>query len=224
MAQSMRPHTARRSVAAALLILVLVIAISMRVIAVNATALQYPSRDHALGDTVSLDGSYAEFKRENTDGLEVTVTGAHRMSCAEYLEQYVENDDLYIPYTDDMTDMNAKTLVVLDMTITSRKKPSDERGYLDSLGWSVVPDAARERWLRVDSALFDATIPQAEGSYQLSVKPGTSFVVHVPFDSLVNRAFPAKATETYRPTVDAGSFTLTMTNAPVRHTVSFSIP
>lgn len=218
-----RLHRTLKVAAFAVTAIVITGLFAARVAFVNAAALSYPVERHALGSRVELAGSYAEYKTENTDGLSMTVTGARRMSCSQYLDEYVSDRSSYDSFPDDKTDMDALTLLVLDIEIANNKQDESDRGYLDSIGWSVVPDEARELWLRVDHALFGASVPQIDGAFQLSVKPGTTFTVHVPFDALLNKRFPAGMTDMYRPALDAGSYSFTVTNIPVRHVVDVEV-
>lgn len=194
-----------------------------RVSFVNENALSYPVMRHALGREVDLEGSYAEYKTENTDGLSLTVEGARRMSCNQYLEKYASDPSSYYPLLGDETDMEELTLLVLDIEIANNKQGDEDKGYLDSIGWSVVPDRARELWLRVDHSLFGASVPQIDGAFQLSVKPGTTFTVHVPFSALLNKRFPAAMGDVNRLPLDAGSYSFTVTNMPVRHVVDIEV-
>lgn len=193
-----------------------------RVHQVNAEAYHRVEEIHETGERFALDGSFAEYAYENTKEYSLEVTGANIMSCNEYLERYGEDEYEYTKYDD--TDRDAPTLVVLDMVIErggarGDVPPVEELGYLDSLGWSLICNDARNLWLRVDTGLFATSVPQIEGAFQLAVLPGTSFEVHVPFCTTFAKDFPSPIGEDYRPVLEEGAYTLAVTNVPVRHMV-----
>lgn len=213
----------KRFVLACAFIVVFIACFGARVYAVNASAFKYPQQLHEMGECVELDGAFAEYSYENTDGYAVKVGSAKLMSQAEYLDAYAAEGGDYEPSTFDTTDADAKTLAVLDVSISNNKSPEEARGYLDSLGWSLLPEDHKELWLRVDNALFDASVPQLEGAFHLSVKPGTSFTVHIPFSVTESNSFPAKADGSHRVELERGAYVLTLTNMPTRHQVRIEL-
>lgn len=204
------------------LVALLLIVMGYRVSLVNSEGLPYDIALHSVGDSVELNGAFAEYSTENTDGFSFSVDSAELMSINEYIDCYSKdggtpND----PY--DTTDPNEKSLAVLTITIRNDKSESDERGYLDSLGWSLIPRDQKERWLRVDSTLFNLSVPQLGGAYQLSVRPGTEFTIHVPFSTSVVDRFPAQAGMGHKPTLESGDYDFIATNLPVRHIVEVKL-
>lgn len=205
------------------LVVALVIGIGLRVWHLNSNPPTYPRVDHSMGEDIELDGAFAEFAYENTDGYSIAVTNAERMSPREYLDRYARGPSVpENPY--DSTDEEAKVLIVLDIEIRNDKKSSEDRGYLDSIGWSLIPEEKKERWLRVDSSLFGLSVPQIEGAFQLSVKPGTEYTVHVPFSTSIYDEFPASAGMGHKPLLDSGSYDFFVTNVPTRHVVTIDVP
>lgn len=195
----------------------------VRVYQVNASAFSYPLETHGLHDELVLDGAFAEYSHENTKGYSIVVEDAERMSCNEFVEAYgAEGEKLGVD-EHDKTDLNAKTLLVLTVRIKSDKGPQDERGYLDSIGWSIQSVERPEWWVRVDYGLLDITAPQLEGAFQLSVKPGTEFELHVPFSMYQSVDFPGNEYDTYRPEIKAGDYRFVCTKAPVRKVIDFSV-
>ncbi|MBY4797508.1 hypothetical protein K6V98_03940 [Collinsella sp. AGMB00827] len=179
----------------ALVGIALIAGFAMGVTWVNRVAPTYPSEVHSLGEPVALKGSFAEYEYEHTDPYEITVTGASRMSVNEYISRFAPDSSLRAPdynyIASDTTDFDQVNLVVLDIVIRNDGTGGEESGYLDSLGWSLLSEAQRHLWLRVDSELFNLSVSQIEGAFQLSVKPGTEFTVHVPFSTTERDGFLA---------------------------------
>lgn len=220
-------RNARRTVAILMAVSVCVIALVARIWVVNATAITIPKEEYGMGETVSLDGAFSEYKTENTDGYSLRINAAHRMSIQEYLDTYAvssptEEASYSIP--NDVTDSQAKTLLVLDVEIINNKSQNDERGYLDSLGWSIASVRHPERWIRVESGLLQCSVPQIQGEFRLSIKPQTSYSLHVPFAAgRMNAPFPSPTSDTFIPELDAGNYEFILTKAPVRKVVGFSV-
>lgn len=212
----------QRSLVFAVVVIVLFCLFGFRVHQVNSKSSTYRVETHKIGELVELNGAFAEYATENTNGFSFLIQSAELMSVNEYVSQYAKSDDISNNPLDS-TDLNAKTLVVLEIVIRNQKSEEAERGYLDSLGWSVIPSAHKERWLRVDSTLFNLSVPQLEGAFQLSVRPGTEFTVYVPFSTTVLDKFPAQSSMSHRPTLDSGSYDFIATNLPVRHVVKVRV-
>ena len=204
------------------LVVLLLIVLGYRITLVNSEGLPYGIALHSVGDSVELNGAFAEYSTENTDGFSFSVNSAELMSINEYIDRYSKDNVMpNDPY--DTTDPNEKTLAVLTITIRNDKNEGDERGYLDSLGWSLIPRNQKERWLRVDSTLFNLSVPQLGGAYQLSVRPGTEYTINVPFSTSVVDGFPAQAGLGHKPTLESGDYDFIATNLPVRHIVEVEL-
>lgn len=224
-------RNARRTVAILMAVSVCVIALVARIWVVNATAIMISKEEYGMGETVSLDGAFSEYKTENTDGYSLRVNAAHRMSIQEYLDTYAvsspteeatEEASYSIP--DDVTDFQAKTLLVLDIEIINNKSQDDEKGYLDSLGWFIASTRHPERWIRVEGDLLQCSVPQTRGEFRLSIKPQTTYLLHVPFAAgRTNAPFPSPISDTFIPELDAGNYEFILTKAPVRKVVGFSV-
>lgn len=221
------PRDARRGPLIALACVLLTCAIAGRIWVVNSHAIRMPVEHHSLNEAVDLGGAFSEYVYEHTDGYAITVSQARRMSVNEYLDAYAaERQQVQERFEDpdDKTDLDAPTLLVLDIEIRNDKAEDAERGYLDSIGWNVKSATRPELWIRAESALLDSSIPQADGAFQLSIKPGTTFTVHVPFSpGSEPLPFPASDAEHAMPTLDAGSYSFVVTKAPVRKVVDFSV-
>ncbi len=217
----------RRIAAILIVVSVCVIALVARIWVVNATAITIPKEAYSMGETVSLDGAFSEYKTENTDGYSLRINAAHRMSIQEYLDTYAvssptEEASYAIP--NDVTDSQAKTLLVLDVEIINNKSQNDERGYLDSLGWSIASARHPEQWIRVENGLLQCSVPQIQGEFRLSIKPQTTYLLHVPFAAgRTNAPFPSSIDDTYIPELDAGSYEFIVTKAPIRKVVGFVV-
>ena len=192
--------------------------LAARIYQVNLDMLGYPEDIHGVGETVELKGAFAEYAHEDTDGYKVIVNSARLMSRNEYVAQYAAEQANPVANPQDKTDWSAPTLAVFDLTIRNEKSLADERGYLDSIGWDVVPEREKHRWLRIDE-VFRLSVPQIEGASQLSIKPGTEYVLHVPFSSLTGSAFPAPMGDFYASELSPGYYSLILTNVPIRHVV-----
>lgn len=223
----LRCSRAQRVVGAIVFCAVCVVAVLVRIWVVNAGAFTIPVETHPAGDLVALEGAFAEYKYENTDGYSVRVGAARRMSINEYLASYSKDPEAEEAYRFDEsneTDLNGMTLVVLDLEIHNDKSEGDEQGYLDSLGWALKSFDHPEFWIRTESELLSCSIPQAEGAFQLSIRPKTSFTVHVPFASVRhNKFFPSASGTNEAPGLDAGKYEFVLTKAPVRKVVAFSV-
>lgn len=204
-----------------------IIALAMRIWSVNASAFEYPVEVSGLNEEVELKGAFAEYAYENTDGYSVRVTAARRMSIAEYIDAYSLDKDaaqVYRSGVGDVTDDNAKTLIVLDIEMANKKAEGSERGYLDSIGWSIKSADHPESWIRAESGLLGTSIPQANGAYQMSIRPQSSYVLHVPFvETGCEPSFPARDGEVICPELGAGDYEFVITKAPVRKVVAFSV-
>lgn len=201
------------------------IAYGSRVADVNAQAFKLDVDAHPMRAPFELSGSFAEHAYENTDGYKVEVTGARVMSCDQYVSRFAVEGEEPIFQPTDSTDRSSPTLVVLDIVITNGSEggaaDASDLGYLDSIGWSLVPVERPEMWLRVDRDLFNTSVPQINGAFQLAVAPGTSFTIHVPFSTFHSGAFPARSGDMYRAVLGQSlrDFRFTLTNVPVRHVV-----
>lgn len=216
----------RRKVIITAVLALLAIVVGVRIRAVNEDALAFPVETYSIHQGVALDGAFAEYAYENTQGYTVTVTKARRMSVNEYLALYGEDKEAESSYREadgDDADFDSKSLVVLDVEIQNDKAETDERGYLDSIGWTLASTEKPAIWPRTDSALFHCSIPQAEGAYQLSIKPGTTYTTHVPFSYSTLREFPAADGLYYSPEMEPGKYSLILTKAPVRKIVQLDV-
>lgn len=203
-------------------LLLLAAVFGYRIWLVNGEGLPYDVDTHKVGDSVQLQGAFAEYDRENTDGFSFTVQSAELMSINEYVQRYSQDGALpNLSY--DTTDGDATTLAVLDIIIRNDKSESDERGYLNSLGWSLIPRNQKSRWLRVDTQLFNLSVPQLGGDYRLSVRPNTEYTIHVPFSTTVVDSFPAQAGMGHKPTLETGDYDFIATNLPIRHIVEVKL-
>lgn len=109
---------------------------------------------------------------------------------------------------------------MVDLEITNEKGPGDERGYLNSIGWSVKGASNPEIWIRTNSLLLESSIPQAQGAYQLSIKPETSYTVHVPFSGISrHRPFPGSDHNAASPELVSGTYELVLTKGKVRNSI-----
>lgn len=199
----------------------------LRVWFVNASAVEIPVRTYSPSEFVPLDGDFAEFEYENTDGYSVRLDRAQRMSVNEYIAAYAKDAALTNAYMSDennATDPNAKTLIVLDITLRNDKSEEDERGYLDSIGWSVTEPSRPEYWIRCQSSLFESSVPQINGDFRVSIKPGTQYQIHVPFASTtVPTGFPHPQIQYAIPEMAPGAYQFLVTKAPTRKQVAFTV-
>lgn len=216
-----------RRITVAIAAAILVAFVGWRVTDVNLNRLSFPVEEYRLGDEVSLNGSFAEYSYENTDGYVVRVVGVDRMSISKYLLECSKSDELsadYLSSGSSSTDVDAPTLLVVDLVMTNHKGSGDERGYLDSIGWSIRDDSHPWRWIRVDSALLQCTLPQLDGAYQLSIKPGTSYSMRVPFSAEQDEVELFRSDSMWKcPDMESGEYGLILTKDPTRKVVRFSV-
>lgn len=217
----------RRRVAIGVACVVLAVVVGVCVWRVNANALTFPVREYDLQEDVALDGAFAEYAYENTEGYSLRVTGARRMSVDEYFGLYGQDEQGETTYRENApreVGSPDAALIVLDIEIRNDKAADDDKGYLDSIGWALQSEQKPEYWIRVESGVFNCSIPQVEGSYKLSIKPGTTFTLHVPFRApSVPSDFPAPAGTFEAPPLEAGAYSFVITKAPVRNVVKFDV-
>ena len=217
----MRPAWHKRLTLTALLALFIACLLAGRIWYVNAHAQTIPSNTAKLGDSVPLEGAFAEYAYENTGGYLVKATKAERMSINEYIDLYSTDQSVLTDYLSNehyTTDRDLKTLIVVDLEIRNNKTADDDRGYLNSIGWSVKSAAAPEIWIRTESTLLESSIPQAEGAFQLSIKPGTTSTVHVPFSGIMRHSpFPASDYDASFPELVHGQYSLVLTKGKVKN-------
>lgn len=105
----MRPAWHKRLTLTALLALFVACLLAGRIWYVNAHAQTIPSNTAKLGDSVPLEGAFAEYAYENTDGYLVKATRARRMSVKDYIATYtVDQTVLEGQYGEfDITDLDA---------------------------------------------------------------------------------------------------------------------
>lgn len=159
---------------AAVLAIVLCACYVVAVWRVNETAIQYPVERHAMGETVNLDGAFNETSDiEQTKDYALTVVGAHVMSVGSYLAQYGVKDATVT------TDSPVSSVVVLDIRIDHRG--SSHSGALLMADDVLVTPSGNE-FYQFDPKLWAATEKKANPQQTyLSIRPGTSYVTHVPF-------------------------------------------
>ena len=227
--ESTMPRKQRRAAGASIALACLVL-LCGRIWYVNETGIKIPVEVHRQDETVALDGAFAEYAYENTDGYSVTVKNPRRMSVNEYLEEYSiseEDSQTYLSDEGNITDPNAPTLVVVDLEIRNDKEESDarseERGYLDSIGWALKRLDAPEYWIRTESSLLYCSLKNG-GDFRLSIKPGTTYTIHVPLAGMRRtKPFPGNDWQGAAPELDAGEYEFVLTKAPVRKTIRFDV-
>lgn len=224
----MRAGRGRHTLSLILVVGIVAAVLAARIWVVNAQVPAIPEEQSGANEFVSLEGAFAEYEYENTMGYSICVTGARRMSVREYLDAFGKDVDAARAHMEglakDGTDLDAKTLLVADITMRNEKGTEDERGYLDFMGWSVKCPKMPAYWIRVESRLFYCTVPQIKGSFKLSIKPKTEYVIHVPFASTMFQAtFPQPYDYQYLPTLEPGDYDFVATKAPVRKVIHLDV-
>ncbi|EHF02696.1 hypothetical protein HMPREF1008_00341 [Olsenella sp. oral taxon 809 str. F0356] len=224
----MRRGRAWSALTLALVACAVAVALAARIWVVNARAPVIPEEWFQANEDVPLEGAFAEYRYENTRGYSICVTDARSMSVREYLAEFSKDDDAARVQMERLaqegTDLDAKTLLVADITMKNEKGAEDERGYLDSIGWSVKCPETPAYWIRVQSMLFSCSVPQINGSYKLSIRPKTEYVIHVPFASTMFEAtFPQPYDYQYLPTLEPGEYGFVVTKGPVRKVVHLDV-
>lgn len=205
------------------LLALLCTAVAARIYYVNEHAPSTPVKTYNLNETVALEGAFAEYAYENTDGYLVRATKAERMSINEYIDLYSVDQSILDGYLEEQhnyTDRDLKTLVVVDLEIQNDKPTDGDRGYLDSIGWAIKSSSSPELWIRTESALLESSIPQAGGAFQLSVKPGTTYTVHIPFSGVAQFVpFPAPNHIVSSPELTPGRYSLVLTKGKASNVI-----
>lgn len=198
----MRPSRHRRWLAVSLAVSLAVVAIVARIWWVNVTLPHIPVEYYAQDEWVALEGAFHYRADEGTQGYSLMVEDATIMTYDEYLRAYGNGDEELGTHGD--------ARCVVDMTLRIRNDGA-EQGGIEIFEMLLVPRRANE-YLICDIMNDDALWPQVEenASMSVSIRPGTEYVVHLPY------VFNGLDTEVYGRTVEDRSFTLLISRVPVR--------
>lgn len=185
----------------AALLAAVVMAIGARIWWVNANLPRIPLEYYEQGEWVPLEGAFQSSADEGTGGYSVMVEDATITTYDGYLEAHGDG-------TQELGGHGSARCVV-DVTLRIRNEGTDQGG-LNTFQMVLVPARANE-YLICDVMNPDALWPQVqEGAGSIvSIRPGTEYVVHIPYVFNGNE-------EVYEREITDRSFTLLASRMPVR--------
>lgn len=191
-----------------LLILILGALAAWQIIRVNSEAPKAVVEEYSLGDTVKLEGSFLESTSEENTNYTICVNSAERMSYNEYIAKYGVNKKKT------KKDGNDKSILCLNATITNT---GSEIGCLSIYDMRLLPESKNTYYIAQESIWKKSEKNLATWPNLISVKPGTSYTVHIPFtvntdDELIAEGY-----------IQGKSFTLYLTDWPKSKRVLFEL-
>lgn len=179
-----------------------------QIIRVNSEAPKAVVEEYSLGDTVKLEGSFLESTSEENTDYTICVNSAERMSYNEYIAKYGVNKKKT------NKDGNDKSILCLNATITNT---GTEMGCLSVYDMRLLPESKNTYYIAQESIWENSEKNLVTWPNLISVKPGTSYTVHVPFtvntdDDLITKGY-----------IEGKSFTLYLTDWPKSKRVLFEL-
>ncbi|MFC2706111.1 MAG: DUF5028 domain-containing protein [Olsenella profusa] len=194
-----------RRIILAFALLVVASGIVTRIAYVNSTMPKIPQESYDEGEWVALDGAFQDVNSENTQGYSLKVEGATLCTHDEYLTKY--------GVTPDEPGKYGGAQCVVDVEIHVRNEGNDSGG-LNMFEMVLVPTRANE-YLLYDSDLWAQV--QRGGGDAVSIRPGTEFVMHVPYTVNSNEAGK------YADAIRDRDFNLVVARMPRRMTIAVHV-
>jgi hypothetical protein len=199
----------RRVAVLAVLACVAAVAIGVRVWWVNACAYPYPYEEvhHAVGEQVDLAGAFVEAATERTEGYSLRVVDAEVMDVREYVARYAAETDGADGQYDDLDGAR-----VLCLTVELGNDGASDDGAL-FLGEMRLVSGEGPLSYHYSQRLWGVSNPNiGPWSLYIQVLPDTTTVQHVPY--ILEDAAGESGART---------FSLVVSNAPVRHVIDICI-
>lgn len=215
--EARRETNGRAGIVVVVVALVFACLVGFRIWQVNDSAFVIPVEHYSLGDTVELDGAFAENDYEQTDGYSIEVTKAEVMTPREYVQTYGKSSQAL---EDDIAEADDPCIIVLTLNMTN---VGNEGGHFSALSWKVLSPEERSEQYSCDFDLW-AYVEPMMGQYScFELLPDSSYTTQVPFRAYRDPSYFLSYSEAYRPIVTAHSFEFIFTNDPVRKQVDFEV-
>lgn len=190
------------------------LAVGLRIWTVNAQPVEgYPERHVGMGEWVDLDGTFFISAEDGTRGYSMRITDTRTMSCDEYLKTYGKKA------VDIGGDLDAKTIVLLTYEVAVAENSG---GAFLLYMHQLIPQRKNAAY-QCDTALWDAYRPDLNGTMGFTVKPGTTASFVAPFTLLIEPKYLDTYNHDRRLAVNDSSFSLVVSNAPVRTVIDISV-
>lgn len=192
---------------ALLLSLVLVALCVARIAFVNATAIRFETRRHAVGETVELAGSFINEPLGSED-YSVTVLGMERMTHDEYIERYG------IDKAAGLDGDGAKSVICVEMSVRNAAASDSEGSAIELIGMGLNL-ANGDAVLQIDNELWSKSEPSVPsgGLGALSIVPQTDYTTHIPYSAATGYV------DSDNGELPAGAYELHLSSEPIRNLV-----
>jgi hypothetical protein len=202
---------------------IVVCAFAARIAWVNINAQDVVEETSAINEQVDLAGCFAEDIDENTDGLSVELTSAEIMSAQEYVDRYAQDDinllEEDLTYcTVDEDNVNNNSVLVLGLTFSNT---NNEIGYFPAISWRVISHSAQDICIMPDWDIWRYVDQSAAEETCFKVRTGTSVTTYIPFCAQAPTGFLQSFLNVERRTLDSDTYSLVLTNSPIRKTIKF---
>lgn len=185
-------------------------ALAGRIWWVNANAFDYPEVHYSMGEWVDLDGAFATYRQEDTQGYSMCVQDAQIMTRAEYIEKYAI-DPMQVEATE-YDDVPSVLCVTLAM-----KNEQNDSGSLHLYDMNLVPEWAASS-MRYQMDLWSTSNKNVtDSTYSLSLLEDSEFVTQVPY------ILYGRTDEDFQQEITARSFKFIVSNAPVRNIIDIEL-
>ncbi len=175
---------------------------------VNTKAPKAAIENYSLGEEIKLEGSFLESSSEENSEYSICVIKAERLSYNEYVGKYglntkkTKNND------------NDKSIISVEMKITNA---GNNKGSIDIYDMRLVPESKNTYYIPQETIWKKSEKNLTPWPNNISIEPGTSYTVHVPFTVNTDDEF---ITQGY---IQGADFTLYLTDWPVSKRVMFSL-
>lgn len=171
------------------------------------TAIIYPERAHETSEEVILGGAFFDMAElEPTKDYRVTVRGARLSSFNEYVREHGAEG------SETREGFDEKSVVDLELEISN--VGTEDGGF--AIGYALLVNGGD--YLMPNSDLWSLGESAVEpGQLMVSVRPGTSYVTHVPYT--VNDVGDAR----YAKPLAKRDYKLLLSEIPVMHTVAVRV-
>ena len=182
------------------------VGVTMRIIWVNDTALQLPAVEtHEMHESISLDGAFLSFARENTSGYSVNVTNAEKMSYNDYIERYG------LDKSKTTEGLDSLSLICLEIEVNNI---GNSDGGIFLFECNLVPERKNTYYI-ADTWLWAESEPSiTDGSMRyIKIAPDSTYTIHVPYKTNIR---DEEGQTEYKKVIEDSEFNLYLSNMPVR--------
>ena len=172
----------------------------------NRSVSNVPTKTYAMGEWVPMEGDRLNGGGDMSD-YEVRVETAELMGLAQYEEKYQIN------FTDEQRKEADLPEMIYDLKIRVRNTGKELREDTGMDFWGI-PLQGKELYVDTNDALYDKMNPQAQGSMQFALRPGSEMEFHLPFN--IRREFFKSSTWKH---IEKYGFSLVLTTYPQKKRV-----